>query len=177
MRFVPTPIAGAFVVEPELMEDERGFFARTFCREEFLAHGLNPDLVQCSISFNRRRGTVRGMHYQAKPHEETKVVRCAQGAIYDVLADIRRDSPSFGQWCSVTLTAENHHAVYIPQGVAHGFQTLRDDTEVFYQMSEFYQPMFSTGFCWNDPMFDIVWPEPISLISNRDMSYPALSGP
>ncbi len=176
MRFIPIPIVGAFVIEPELVADERGFFARTFCRDEFLAQGLNSNLVQCSVSFNRKKGTVRGMHYQTKPHEETKVVRCTQGGVYDVLADIRRDSPSFGRWCGISLTAENRRAVYIPEGVAHGFQTLCDDTEVFYQMSEFYKPELSTGFCWNDPVFDIVWPEPISLISARDMAYPKLTG-
>ncbi len=176
MRFVATPIAGAFLVEPDRIEDERGFFARTFCRDEFAAHGLNSSLVQCSISFNRHKGTVRGMHYQKRPHEEAKLVRCTQGAIYDVLADIRADSPTYRCWHGIRLTAESRCGIYIPEGVAHGFQTLCNDTEVFYQMSEFYQPALSAGFCWNDPTFDIVWPEPINMISARDMSYPALSG-
>ena len=176
MRFTPTPIAGAFLIEPEPVADERGFFARTFCREEFLAHGLNPNLVQCSISFNRQKGTVRGMHYQAKPHEEAKMVRCTQGAIHDVLVDIRRDSPSFGQWCELTLTAENRHAVYIPEGVAHGFQTMTDNAEVLYQMAELFHPECASGFCWNDPAFGIVWPEKISIISARDRDYPKFLG-
>lgn len=176
MRFTPTPIAGAFLIEPEPVADERGFFARTFCREEFLAQGLNPNLVQCSISFNRLKGTVRGMHYQAKPHEEAKMVRCTQGAIHDVLVDIRRDSPSFGQWYEFKLTADNHHAVYIPEGIAHGFQTLTDNAEVLYQMTEFFHPECARGFCWNDPAFDIVWPEKISIISARDRDYPKFLG-
>lgn len=176
MQFIETPIAGSFLLEPELMADERGFFARTYCRDEFVAHGLNPGLVQCSISYNLRKGTVRGMHYQKAPYAEAKLVRCTSGVIFDIIADMRPDSPSFRQWYGVTLTARNRCGLYVPEGVAHGFQTLEDDTEVFYQMSEFYRADFSAGFCWNDPFFDIAWPEPISLISDRDMSYPRLAG-
>lgn len=176
MQFIETPIAGAFLLEPELMADERGFFARTYCREEFAAHDLNPELVQCSISYNLRKGTVRGMHYQKAPHAEAKLIRCTGGAIFDIIADMRRDSPSYRRWHGITLSAKNRNALYVPEGVAHGFQTLEDHTEVFYQMSEFYQVDFSAGFCWNDPFFDIAWPEPISLISDRDMNYPRLAG-
>lgn len=172
MRFVATPIAGAFLVETEPAADDRGFFARTYCRDEFVAHGLEPDLVQCSISFNKRRGTVRGMHYQSAPYAEAKLVRCTQGAIYDAIADIRPASATYRQWFGVELTAENRHALYIPKGVAHGFQTLSDNAEVLYQMSEFFHPECSGGFCWNDPSFGIIWPEQVSVISARDMNYP-----
>ena len=174
MRFLPTSIEGAFVVEIEPVVDHRGFFARTYCRDEFIAHGLEPDLVQCSVSFNQRRGTLRGMHYQAAPHAEAKLVRCTQGAIYDVIADIRPDSATYKQWFSAELTSGNHRALYIPEGVAHGFQTLNDDVEVLYQMSEFFYAECSCGFRWDDPLFGITWPEHISVISERDMNYPKL---
>jgi dTDP-4-dehydrorhamnose 3,5-epimerase len=172
MRFVSTPIAGAYVVEPELIADERGFFARTYCRDEFLANGLNPDLMQCSISFNKRRGTLRGMHYQKAPYAETKLVRCTQGAIFDVIIDLNSDSTTYLRWFGVELTAEKRNALYIPPGVAHGFQTLNDDTEILYQISEVFRPEYSGGFRWNDAAFGITWPEPISIISKRDESYP-----
>jgi dTDP-4-dehydrorhamnose 3,5-epimerase len=172
MRFVATPIEGAFIIELELIEDERGFFSRTYCRDEFEMHGLEPDLVQCSISQNKQRGTVRGMHYQNEPHAEAKLVRCTQGAIYDAIVDIRQKSATYKRWFGVELTAENHRALYIPKGVAHGFQTLSDNTEVLYQMSEFFHPECSFGFCWNDASFQVAWPEPVRVISKRDMSYP-----
>ena len=145
MIFTETRLAGAYLIEPERIEDERGFFARTWCRDEFERHGLNPRLVQCNVSYNARRGTLRGMHYQAKPHEEAKLVRCTRGAIYDVIVDLRPDSPTYRQWVAAELTAENRRMLYIPEGFAHGFQTLADETEVFYQMSELFHPESARG--------------------------------
>lgn len=158
MRFVPTPIPGAFVIELEPIVDERGFFARSWCATEFAAHGLNPRLVQCSVSFNKRRGTLRGMHYQVKPHEEAKLVRCTMGAIYDVLVDLRPASAGYRKWFAVELSVANRRMVYCPEGVAHGFQTLTDDAEVFYQMSELHHPESARGLRWDDPAFGIEWP-------------------
>lgn len=171
MIFTDIKIRGAFIVESERREDERGFFARTFCRKEFKAHGLNPDLVQCSISFNKKKGALRGMHYQVAPHEEVKLVRCTMGAIYDVIIDLRPDSPTFKQWVAVDLTADNRRMLYIPEGFAHGFQTLEDNTEVLYQMSEFYHPESARGVRWNDPVFGIKWPSRPTFISNKDDTY------
>ncbi len=171
MRFIPTPIVGAYLVEPELIEDERGFFARTYCREEFIAHGLNPNLPQCNISFNKAQGTLRGMHYQAAPHAEAKLVRCTQGAIYDVIVDLRPESTTFKHWHAVELSAASHHALYIPEGLAHGFQTLQPATEVFYQMCQSYHPESAKGLRWNDPVFAIDWPLPNPVISKRDSEY------
>jgi len=170
--FTATKFQGAFVIEPERLEDERGFFARTWCEREFEEHGLNPRIAQCSISFNRRRGTLRGMHYQVAPYEETKIVCCTRGAVYDVIIDLRRDSPTFTQWFAVELTSENRKMVYIPAGFAHGFQTLEDATEVFYQISEFFAPEYGRGVRWDDPAFSIGWPEQPPFISDRDKSYP-----
>ncbi|MGB5890302.1 MAG: dTDP-4-dehydrorhamnose 3,5-epimerase [Thermoanaerobaculia bacterium] len=172
MIFLETPLAGAFVIDIEPHEDERGFFARTFCQEEFEAHGLNAPVVQSSVSFNRQRGTLRGMHFQAPPHEESKVVRCTAGAIYDVIVDLRPLSPTFVQWHAVTLSAENRTMFYIPGGFAHGFLTLEDNTEVLYQMSEFYYPDSARGVRWDDPAFGIEWPVEPTAISDRDQSYP-----
>ncbi|MCS6927204.1 MAG: dTDP-4-dehydrorhamnose 3,5-epimerase [Candidatus Binatia bacterium] len=172
MFFLETALTGAFIIELDKHEDERGFFARSWCQREFLAHGLNPRLVQCNISFNRRRGTLRGMHYQVAPHEEAKLVRCTRGAIYDVIIDLRPESPTFTQWLAVELSAENYRMLYIPEGFAHGFQTLEDNTEVFYQMSEFYAPECARGIRWNDPAFAIVWPPAERIISPRDQHYP-----
>jgi dTDP-4-dehydrorhamnose 3,5-epimerase len=172
--FKETKLKGAFIIEPERVEDERGFFARTFCRNEFEAHGLNPHLVQCSVSFNMKKGTLRGMHYQASPHEETKLVRCTSGAIYDVMLDLRPTSPTFKQWVSVELTGENRRMVYIPEGVAHGFQTLEPDTEVFYQMGEFYHSESSRGVRWNDSSFVIQWPIAQPIVSVRDQELPLM---
>ncbi|MFQ5545347.1 MAG: dTDP-4-dehydrorhamnose 3,5-epimerase family protein, partial [Acidiferrobacterales bacterium] len=137
MIFTETQLKGAFVIEPELIEDERGSFARTFCRHEFEAHGLNSNLVQCNISFNKKKGTLRGMHYQASPHEEAKLVRCTRGAIYDVIIDLRPHSPTFKQWVAVDLTWDNRKIIYVPEGFAHGFQTLEDNSEILYHMSQF----------------------------------------
>ena len=167
-----TMLKDAFVIEPERIEDERGLFARTFCRHEFDAHGLNSNLLQCSVSFNRKRGTLRGMHYQVAPHGEAKLVHCTRGAIYDVIVDLRVEFGTFGQWVAVELSADNGLMLYIPEGLAHGFQTLRDETEVFYQISEFYSPEHARGVRWNDPTFAIEWPIVNPIISARDQSHP-----
>jgi dTDP-4-dehydrorhamnose 3,5-epimerase len=169
--FRETKLPGAFVIEPERLEDERGFFARTWCEREFRAHGLNPRLVQCNVSYNRARSTLRGMHYQAAPHEEAKLVRCTMGAVHDVVVDLRPDSPTFRQWVAVELSARNRTMLYVPEGFAHGFQTLEDDTEVFYQMSELYHPECARGVRWDDPAFGIEWPLPPRALSERDRQY------
>jgi dTDP-4-dehydrorhamnose 3,5-epimerase len=174
MRFVPTPLEGAFAVEIEPIEDERGFFARSFCQEEFRAHGLDPVVAQCNVSFNQRRGTLRGLHYQDKPHEEAKLVRCTLGAIWDVIVDIREASPTRHRWYATELTAENRRALYVPRGFAHGFQTLVDDSEVLYQMSEFYHPESSRGLRWDDPALGVAWPLPDPILSSRDRAYSLL---
>ena len=172
MRFVSLPLPGAFLIEPEPISDDRGFFARIFCREEFAAHGLDHELVQCSVSFNKRKGTLRGMHYQKPPHEETKLVRCTMGAIRDVIVDLRRDSLTYLRWAGVDLSAENRSTLYVPRGFAHGFVTLADNSEVFYQMSRFFEPGSAAGVRWNDPAFGIEWPGDVSVISDRDRNYP-----
>ena len=172
MKFSPTVLAGACIIDIEPVPDERGFFARSWCREEFAKHGLNPDLAQCSISFNKKRGTLRGMHYQAKPHEETKVVRCTRGAIYDVIVDLRPESSTFRKWIAVELSADNRRMLYVPPGFAHGFQSLADDTEVFYQISTFYHPESARGARWDDPAFGIEWPVTERVISDKDRQYP-----
>ena len=165
-------MAGAYVVEPERKSDERGFFARTFCRSEFEQKGLVSEFVQCSVSFNRRAGTLRGMHYQARPYPETKLVRCTRGRMLDVIVDLRRTSGTFREWCAVEAGAENRCAVYVPQGFAHGFLTLEDDTEVFYQISAFYHPESARGVRWDDPAFAIEWPFAPRSMSERDAGYP-----
>lgn len=173
MRFIETKLRGAFIVEPERLPDERGFFARTWSRAEFEAQGLNPDLVQCNLSFNARRGTLRGMHYQAAPHAQVKLVRCTAGRVFDCIIDLREGSATFAQWFGVELSAENRAQLYVPEGFAHGFQTLEDGTEVFYQMSSPYVPESARGVRWNDPIFGIVWPEVGERILNeRDRTYP-----
>lgn len=171
MIFEETQLKGAFIIEPERLEDERGFFARMWCAREFAAHGLNPNLVQSSISFNKKKGTLRGMHYQAPPNAETKLVRCTQGRVYDVIVDIRADSPTFGQWVAVELSAENRRMLYISEGFAHGFQTLEDNTELFYQMTEFYASESARGARWDDPAFGVEWPLDITVISEKDVSH------
>jgi dTDP-4-dehydrorhamnose 3,5-epimerase len=176
MRFIETELKGAFIVEPELIRDERGFFARTWCKKEFEQQGLLVDLVQCNISFNRREGTLRGMHFQAAPFEEARLVRCTRGAIYDVIIDLRPDCPTYKRWVSVELTAENRKMLFIPEGFGHGFITLTDNSEVFYQMSAFYAPECARGIRWNDPAFDIDWPAEVKVISEKDMQYPDYSG-
>lgn len=174
MRFTPLPLADAWLIEIEPIVDERGFFARTYCRDEFVAHGLKPELVQCNISHNRKAGTLRGMHYQKTPSAETKLVRCTRGAIYDVIIDLREDSPTYQQWHGVELTCESRSALYVPEGFAHGFLTMTDDVEVFYQMTEFYHADHASGVRYDDPALGIVWPGPVVVISERDANYPDL---
>jgi dTDP-4-dehydrorhamnose 3,5-epimerase len=171
--FTPLPVAGAFAVDPERVADERGFFARTWCAEAFAARGLPAGFAQCSVSFNRLAGTLRGMHVQAAPHGEAKLARCTRGAAYDVLLDLRPGSPTRGRWTAQELTAENGRAVFIPEGVAHGFQTLADDTELFYQIAGAYRPEAARGVRWDDPAFAIAWPRPVACISARDRAWPA----
>lgn len=175
MTFHETRLQKTFEIHMEPHQDERGFFARAWCRQEFLEHGLNPDLAQCSVSFNKRKGTLRGLHYQAQPFEEAKLVRCTRGAIFDVVVDLRTGSPTFGNWVAATLTADNRHMMYVPEGCAHGFLTLEDATEVFYQISQVYSPESARGVRWDDPAFRIVWPEKVEVISERDRSYPDFS--
>jgi dTDP-4-dehydrorhamnose 3,5-epimerase len=176
VRFLETELAGVFILELERAEDERGFFARSWCSEEFASRGLNPFVVQCNISQNRRRGTLRGLHFQEAPHAEAKLVRCTRGAIYDVVVDLRPDSPTQLQWLGVELSAANYRMLYVPEGFAHGFQTLCDDTEVFYQMSAAYHAASGRGVRWNDPVLDIRWPVPDPVLSERDANYPLLRG-
>lgn len=177
MIFRETSLPGAYVIEIERRVDERGFFARSWCQAEFEAHGLNSRLAQCNISYNRVSGTLRGMHYQAAPAAEAKLVRCTQGAIYDVIIDLRLDSPTFLQHIGVQLEAKSHTMLYVPEGFAHGFLTLADDSEVFYQMSEFYAPAAAWGARWNDPQFGIQWPVSVQCISTRDATYPDFVAP
>lgn len=158
MKFVTLPLLDALIIEPELLSDERGFFARSWCCREFEERGLNPKLVQCSFSFNTYRGTIRGFHYQTKPYEEAKMVRCTLGSIYDVIIDVRPESATFMKWYGCELSAQNRLTVYIPEGFAHGFQTLEDNSEVFYQMAEFFHPESAKSIRWNDPQFNVVWP-------------------
>jgi dTDP-4-dehydrorhamnose 3,5-epimerase len=172
MIFRETALKGSYVIVLERKEDERGFFARSWCAREFESHGLNPRLVQCNISYNRTRGTLRGMHFQIAPFEEGKLVRCTSGAIYDVIVDLRPGSETRGRHFAVTLSAENRCMLYIPEGMAHGFLTLEDNSEVFYQMSEFFAPECARGFRWDDPTFVIPWPNAVRVISQKDKSYP-----
>jgi dTDP-4-dehydrorhamnose 3,5-epimerase len=188
MIFTETKLKGALIIELQKLEDDRGFFARSWCQREFEAHGLNPRLVQCNVSFNLKKGTLRGMHYQAAPYEEAKLVRCVRGSIYDVIIDIRPDSATYCQWIAVELAAPcsqstvccsqltaHYRMLYVPEGFAHGFLTLEDNTEVFYQMSQFFAPEQSRGIRWNDQTFGIEWPLEVKVISDRDRSYPDFS--
>jgi len=170
--FFETPLKGAFLLEVEKREDDRGYFARTFCQREFEAHGLNPRVVQCSVSFNRRKGTLRGMHWQASPYEEAKLVSCLRGGIYDVIVDLRAGSPTHTRHFATELSAVNRRTLYVPEGFAHGFQTLEDDTEVFYQISQFFSPEHARGARWDDPAFAISWPPAERIIVERDRKYP-----
>jgi dTDP-4-dehydrorhamnose 3,5-epimerase len=172
MIFRETPLPGAWLLEPERFEDERGFFARTFCRRDFAERGLDPEVAQCSVSFNHRRGTVRGLHFQIAPHEEVKLVRVTRGALWDVIVDLRPDSPTFKGTFAVILSATAGNQLYIPKGMAHGFQTLEDGTEVFYQISEPYAPDSACGYRWDDPAFDIRWPETVTMMSEKDRNLP-----
>jgi dTDP-4-dehydrorhamnose 3,5-epimerase len=176
MKFVATPLAGAFVIELEELGDERGFFARSFCGREFRAHGLDAAVAQCNVSFNRKRGTLRGLHYQAEPHAEAKLVRCTRGAIWDVIVDLRPGSATVRRWFAAELSAENRRALYAPAGFAHGFQTLADDSEVLYQMSESYHAELARGVRWNDPGLAVPWPIAQPIVSERDRALPLLDG-
>lgn len=171
MIFQELKIKGAWLIEPEKLEDERGFFARSWCQREFAARGLTTSFVQCNISFNHKKGTLRGLHYQTAPYGEAKLVRVTQGAIYDVILDLRQDSPTFRQWLALELSAANYRMLYIPEGLAHGFQTLTDNTEIFYQMSEFYHPEAAQGIRWDDPALNIYWPVSQTILSPKDQSY------
>ena len=168
MKFIETKLKGAFLIDPEFLVDERGFFARTWCREEFEQYGIYSDWVQCNITYNKRKGTLRGMHYQIEPHAEAKLVRCTMGSIYDVIIDLRPDSETYCKWISAELSAENRKMIYIPQGFAHGFQTLVDNSEVSYQMGAFYTSECQRAVRWNDPQFKIRWPEVERTISEKD---------
>ena len=172
MIFTETQLRGAFIVDLERREDERGFFARAWCQKEFEDHGLATDLVQCNISFNHRKGTLRGMHYQEAPHSEVKLIRCTRGAIYDVIIDVRPGSSTYAQWLGVKLSADNGRMLYVPEGFAHGYQTLEDETETFYQVSAFYTPGAERGLRWDDPAFEISWPHSEErIISEKDTSW------
>ncbi len=171
MIFSETGLPGSWIIDIDPIEDDRGFFARSFCQEEFAAHGLDANLAQCNISYNHTRGTLRGMHYQKPPHEEAKLVRCTVGAIFDVIVDLRADSATFTRHFSVELSARNRRALFIPKGFAHGFQTLEDGTEVFYQMSTLYVPHSAAGFRYDDPAFALPWPEPVTQVSEKDLGY------
>jgi dTDP-4-dehydrorhamnose 3,5-epimerase len=171
--FTETDLENAFVVDLERREDERGFFARAWCADEFADAGLSTRVVQCNVSFNRHRGTLRGMHYQVPPHAEAKLVRCTRGAIYDVIIDLRPESPTYKRWAGFELSAENGRALYVPEGFAHGYQTLTDEVEAFYQVSEFYAPGAERGVRWNDPAFGIEWPLPDDpIMSEKDKTWP-----
>jgi dTDP-4-dehydrorhamnose 3,5-epimerase len=174
MRIEPLTLAGLCLVHPDRHQDARGFFARTFCRETFVRHGLEDCSLQCSISYNRSRGTLRGMHFQTSPHAETKLVRCSRGRAFDVVVDVRQRSPTFGQWFGVEISVENGLAVYIPHGFAHGFMSLEDETDLLYQMAEPFVPAAASGFRWDDPDIGIEWPIPPMVISERDASLPLL---
>ncbi len=171
MIFTETRLAGAYIIDLDCIHDERGFFARAWCKKEFDAHGLNPNLVQCNLSYNAKRGTLRGMHYQVAPHEEAKLVSCISGSIYDVIIDLRDKSLTYGQWQAFELSAENHRMLYIPEGFAHGFQTLEDETSVFYQMSDFYHSECARGIKWDDLKISIAWPINEKIISDKDQKY------
>jgi dTDP-4-dehydrorhamnose 3,5-epimerase len=170
--FTPTAVPGAYIIEPERHVDKRGFFARTWCTREFQVQGLNPQVAQCSISHNARRGTLRGLHYQVSPFQEAKLIRCTRGAIYDVIVDLRSASETFTHCAGLELTADNRTMLYVPEGCAHGFMTLEDDTEVFYQMSQILSPDHAKGVRWNDPAFGIEWPNLEPIMLERDRSYP-----
>ena len=171
MKFLETKFKGVYLIEIEKNLDERGFFARTFDKKQFLELGLDVDLFQCNVSFNKKTGTLRGMHYQSSPYEEIKIVRCTQGKIFDVIIDLRSNSPTFRKWISFELSSKNHKMIYIPKGFAHGFQTLEDNTEIFYHMSDYYMPKYANGIAWNDKSVKIKWPIENPILSVNDKSY------
>jgi dTDP-4-dehydrorhamnose 3,5-epimerase len=174
MNFTETPLKGSYIITPQQFSDNRGWFYRTYCKKEFAAIGHSKEWVQMNHSFTKHKGTIRGMHFQHPPSCEIKLVRCVAGAIVDIIVDIRRDSPTYLQHFSIELTAENHHMLYIPEGFAHGFQTLQDDTTLLYLHSEFYTPGTEGGLRYNDPVLNIHWPLPVSIISNRDSNHPLI---
>ena len=172
MKFKETELNGAFIIEIEKIKDKRGFFARAWCQNEFKTHGLTPLVVQTNISYNKKKGTLRGMHYQKTPYEESKFIRCTRGAIIDVIIDLRPDSSTYKKWISVNLTADNYKMIFVPEGFAHGFQTLSDHAEILYQVSQFYTPGSEDGIRWNEPGFGIKWPLEVTVISDKDMNWP-----
>ena len=172
MIFTDTQIKDLYIIEPVILTDERGSFIRSFCKEEFQKRGLETNIVQCDISFNKKKGTIRGMHYQVSPFEEAKIVSCSKGSIYDVVVDLRQDSATYGQWVATELCEKKFKMLYIPKGCAHGFQTLEENSVVYYQMGEYYHPECSTGIRWNDPAIGIAWEHPITCISEKDQLYP-----
>lgn len=174
MNLKPLELKGAYLIEPDRIRDERGFFMRTFCAETFAAHGLTSQFPQCSLSFNERRGTLRGLHFQTAPHAETKIVRCTRGSVFDVIVDIREKSDTFGTWTAIELSAVNARAVYVPEGFAHGFQALEDSVEVSYQISTPYASTSAAGIRYDDQMLAIAWPIPVSVISNKDLNLPLM---
>jgi len=175
MKFNETELKGGYIIDIQKIEDDRGFFARGWCKNEFEEHGISSNLAQANISYNKFKGTLRGLHYQASPYEEAKLVRCTKGGIFDVMVDLREGSPTHGKWMGAELTADNHRMLLVPEGFAHGFQTLQDDTEVFYQVSEFYTPNAEKGARYDDPAFGITWPLEVSVISDKDANWPAYS--
>jgi dTDP-4-dehydrorhamnose 3,5-epimerase len=177
MIFTEAPLRGAYIIDMTRMEDERGFFARSFCAEEFAERGLAAHLQQCGVSFNAKKGTLRGLHFQVAPHAEEKLVRCTGGAVFDVIADLRPESPTHRQWFGTELTVANHRSLYIPKGFAHGFISLADDSEVLYMISVPYAPGYAAGLRWNDPALGIRWPLMPTVISPRDAEYPLLASP
>ena len=176
MLFTETKLKGAFLLELEKREDRRGFFARTFCQREFAAHGMNPDVVQCNIAYNKKKATLRGMHSQNAPFQEAKFIRCTKGAIYDVILDLRPGSPTFKQWISAELSEDNHKMLYVPEGFAHGYQTLTEVSEIIYQVSQSYAPESAGGVRYDDPAFSIKWPLEVAVISDLDTSWPDFKG-
>lgn len=177
MIFNETELKGAFIIDLERHQDDRGFFARTFCQKELAGHGLISDVAQANMSLSKTRGTLRGMHYQKSPFEETKLVRCTKGVLYDVIIDLRPDSPTFKSWIGVELTADNYRMLFVPKNFAHGFVTLADDTEVTYMVSQFYAPGSELGIRWNDPQFGIQWPVEVQVISEKDAGWPDFVSP
>jgi dTDP-4-dehydrorhamnose 3,5-epimerase len=169
--FTETELKGAFIINVKKLEDERGFFGRTFCQKEFEDHGINPHVVQANVSYNKVKGTVRGMHYQVHPYEETKLVRCVRGAIYDVIIDLRKNSPTYTKWIGVELREDSYRMLFVPEGFGHGFITLQDNTEVIYQVSQFYTPGSERGIRWDDPAFNIHWPIKPVIISDKDTQH------
>ena len=175
MKFYKAQLEGSYIIELDKLEDDRGFFARTWCQKELREHGLAARVAQANVSFNANAGTLRGMHYQVAPYEETKLIRCTRGSLYDVIIDLRRDSPTYKQWMGVELTEKNYKMLYVPAHFAHGFVTLEDDTEVIYFVSEFYTPGAERGLRWNDPEFGITWPRQVQVISEKDANWPDIS--